>query len=1181
MKNVCLIQLLNPVMENTVITKFNIEYFRSGRTPLGVAYLAGTLLKNGHDAIIIDRAALHFQFDFKQEEVDKITVQKLLEYRPDIIGLSTVTGNFNDAIHTARMIRKLPGFKETTLVLGGYHATVETESALEECPDADAIIRGYAELTFLDFVNGKNPEEIAGITIRKQGNGDKFLTTPLQRQPRSLDHLAFPARHLLDMDYYTQPNSSAIPGFHMPSVTFVSSRGCPSRCRYCGADRMSQSVQAHSAEYVFKEIEDVISKYNISAIVFADHLFVASRRRTKEFCTRMIESGLNKHLVWTANSRADTVNEEMLELMKEAGCRWLCYGFETGSQRILDLANKNVKLEDYYKAAHFTKKSGIFFNASMIAGLPGETEEDFAKSVDFLNETKPFSAGFNLFTPLPGTYYYDTFLEQGILKKEDLDWHELGNLNVDKSKEYSDIPQERLRKLIHDANMENSIRTNLNYYKYNFLINPQGALIRLNYNGVKGDIESEKCYTVYRQALQELSIKKYEPALAKFSEALEARPCIMPCPCPGICTFYYDLHASICETLYESSQFEKLRKTCDHILSLPNLPFDLTPFKDYISECEKPSDSTSHERVPENSDLKPSQTKPSGTPVVTPEFKTWVSDKTMSSVFSHNCTTISVTGPKSQFGYLALSPDFQLQAGVYEFIYDVQLESGGVSVGLMNASNQTWIVHENHLASGHGKLSATVCGKPITARLVLSACNHNMQSVTNVMFSNLEGYRITGKIGARWAAVREKWIERKTENNPKKYFNSLRKMAAQGQSTLQKFTTNPKTVSIANAMVIDVADAGNAIQSILQYKADDGQDRILTADVGHNSVSSLALIDGRLGPRKAIRFTAGSAPMYLASVRKDDGRQVPLLCFFNFDTTGESMPHSSVAILDNFMTLEQSEAINDVAGDWPTLFKRSGHWGYRGIHVLQDDNLNYAIASVDRDKGKFHLLTGKPENGRFTHQEKIVNIGVGTEPIGVNALRTGNNIYPLNANYYISSRNRNEIVVVGYIDDVQLRIKQRLSIDGRSRSSVAVGRFWNKDEYGVAVALWGGDPTDLNAFGIGQIAIARVSDDGTLVDLKYIEAGVHPTDIASGDLDGDGVDELVVLNYGVGLGPADRAHPGSVQIFKYTDGAFRCLSEIKVPNPRIACITDIDGDEIDELLVSLFFENMIVTIKSL
>ena len=133
----------------------------------------------------------------------------------------------------------------------------------------------------------------------------------------------------------------------------------------------------------------------------------------------------------------------------------------------------------------------------------------------------------------------------------------------------------------------------------------------------------------------------------------------------------------------------------------------------------------------------------------------------------------------------------------------------------------------------------------------------------------------------------------------------------------------------------------------------------------------------------------------------------------------------------------------------------------------------------------------------------------------------------------------------------------------------------------LALAIWGGDPKDLNSKVRGKLCIADLDGDGTIEMIHYYTGGVHPTDVVAGDFDGDGVDEIALLNYGSGLGPTDRNDLGGVDIYKWQNNALQKEARIKVANPRIGAAMDIDSDGVDELVVSLFFERRMVVLKAL
>ena len=222
------------------------------------------------------------------------------------------------------------------------------------------------------------------------------------------------------------------------------------------------------------------------------------------------------------------------------------------------------------------------------------------------------------------------------------------------------------------------------------------------------------------------------------------------------------------------------------------------------------------------------------------------------------------------------------------------------------------------------------------------------------------------------------------------------------------------------------------------------------------------------------------------------------------------------------------------------------------------------------------MLTGRRQSGKLKFKEISCHLGFQAEPIGIGVLHAPSG---KKHTYYLSLRASAEIVVIRISEDGGPSILQRMPITGLSRSSVAIGNFRGDGSCQIAVALWGGNPTDLNTVRRGQVVIGDLDETGRIDKLIYFDAGIHPTDLVSGDFDGDGVDELAVLNYGAGLGPTNRVDVGGIEVFKYQENSFTCISEIKLANPRIAAAIDIDGDGIDEIVVSLFFENKVAVIK--
>jgi len=386
--------------------------------------------------------------------------------------------------------------------------------------------------------------------------------------------------------------------------------------------------------------------------------------------------------------------------------------------------------------------------------------------------------------------------------------------------------------------------------------------------------------------------------------------------------------------------------------------------------------------------------------------------------------------------------------------------------------------------------------------------------------------------------------------------------------------------------VIDIAKVGYAVRSVELIETQ-GNKYIITADVGDDSLSILPLVGGKLGNRNIIRFPEKSAPIGIKTVKhtRNGNSEGLLIAVFNFDATGEKRKNTYVCYAIAADILKEFADECDIRSfSFERILSREGHWGFRCVNCYEaQDGTNYII-SLDRsaDLAWIIELFDTPNNslrGGKIHRVPLGYINSKAEPIFAAIVPSEcQNEAP---DFIISQRGKAELTTVSRLNDGEYRIASRVSVGSSSRSSVAVGKFWDCKERGVAVALWGGDPTDLREIAYGKLVVFHFDHKLKCHSPVFVDAGVHPTDIVAGDFDGDGIDELAVLNYGSGLSPVDRIHPGSVQIFKWIDDIFKFkkVSEINIPYPRIGMSADLDNDGRDELVVSLFFEKRLAIIK--
>lgn len=425
--------------------------------PLGLAYIASVLEKKGHIVQIIDRDYILRNNKFNFYKADAVTLDLIIGFGSQVLGFSATTPNISDVDCFSNKVKKLK--PDITIVLGGPHCTGEPEETLRNCLGIDLVVRGEGEMSMLDIANEKNIMDIAGLSYRNEereiiSNADRPLI-------ESLDDLPLPARHLLHMDYYTRPSRFISRNLSLKTTHVFTTRGCPYNCCYCAGPLMGRrKVRYHSAQRVVSEIEHLINNYFIEAVYFADDMFLSSKKRAEEIIGLFIQRGISKKIVWMAQLNPNVVDAEFLMMMKKAGCIHVEYGFESGSQRILDLMNKRTNIENNNRVARLTRKCGLRFQGNFIVGYPGETETDFNKTVTFIKQACPNNVSLNLFMALPGTEIYRKLKEEGRLIPN---WDDIGNPEAP-FVNYADMPKSRFEKLFFITKLKVVLPINLIHF---------------------------------------------------------------------------------------------------------------------------------------------------------------------------------------------------------------------------------------------------------------------------------------------------------------------------------------------------------------------------------------------------------------------------------------------------------------------------------------------------------------------------------------------------------------------------------------------------------------------------------------------------------------------------------------------------------------------------------------------
>ncbi|MBI5408632.1 MAG: B12-binding domain-containing radical SAM protein [Nitrospirae bacterium] len=305
----------------------------------------------------------------------------------DVVGFSCTSPQMKHAEYLASRIKR----SNNHIVFGGVHPSCEPERTLEN-NDIDAVVAGEGEQAFLEIL---------------KGGRDRIIKRPYVED---LDSLPFPDRRLIKQERNIQ---TAYRDNGIRIASLFSSRGCPFSCVFCASHSVwSRKVRFRSADNILEEFKQVVDELKVDFIKFSDDTFTIKRSLVEEFCVKKIDRRIKTP--WACNVRVDMVDEQMLKLMKEAGCREIWAGVESGSPRILKEMNKKITVEQVRRVFAASRELGLIRRAYMLLGMPEETLEDIKLSEALVDEIKPDVVGFTILAPYPGTRYYERGLHGGV-----------------------------------------------------------------------------------------------------------------------------------------------------------------------------------------------------------------------------------------------------------------------------------------------------------------------------------------------------------------------------------------------------------------------------------------------------------------------------------------------------------------------------------------------------------------------------------------------------------------------------------------------------------------------------------------------------------------------------------------------------------------------------------------------
>ena len=343
---------------------------------------------------------------------------------PGDVGLATAIKEVNPAIKIAFV---------------GPHVTVLPERSLKNCPAIDFVCRKEFDYSVVEFAQGKPLDEILGISYRNNGSVVHTPDRPQIEDLDSLPHVTDVYRRDLDVKRYN------VPFLLYPYVSLYTTRGCPAQCTFC---LWPQTLSGHpwrkrSTDDVAREMAKAKDYWpGVKEFFFDDDTFNIQKARTVELCSKL--KPLN--LTWSCTSRV-TTDYETLKAMKDAGCRLLIVGYESGDQQILKNIKKGATIE---RARQFTKdchKLGLVVHGDFILGLPGETRETIRNTIDFAKELDVETIQVSVAHAYPGTELYDYAMKSGFMvadtKMVDEGGHQMAHI------QYPGLPADEIMESVH------------------------------------------------------------------------------------------------------------------------------------------------------------------------------------------------------------------------------------------------------------------------------------------------------------------------------------------------------------------------------------------------------------------------------------------------------------------------------------------------------------------------------------------------------------------------------------------------------------------------------------------------------------------------------------------------------------------------------------------------------------
>ncbi|MBT8379537.1 MAG: B12-binding domain-containing radical SAM protein [Ignavibacteria bacterium] len=386
--------------------------------PLGILYISAYLNEKGVKNKIFDTT-----FSSKGE-----LKKCLIEEKPDLVAIYVNLMTKLNVLETIKFIKSKNELIKSKIILGGPEVRYNAEDFLKN--GADYVVIGEGEKTFYELILAlEQKKELKNVkSIGYIDQNGKATFTPERSLIKNIDELPFPNRGGIQIKDYQNAWKTK---YNRDAISVCTMRGCPYTCKWCSRAVYGLTYRRRSPNKVVEELRLITDEYNPDSLWFVDDVFTVSHKWLFKFNDELKKNNLK--ITYECITRADRMNEEVIAALKESGCFRVWIGAESGSQRIIDVMDRRVKVEQVQKMIQLSNKYGIETGTFIMLGYPGETEKDIEETIHHLVKCSPDHFTITVGYPIKGTEF---FQEIEANQTEDFDWEKFSDRERDFKRTY-------------------------------------------------------------------------------------------------------------------------------------------------------------------------------------------------------------------------------------------------------------------------------------------------------------------------------------------------------------------------------------------------------------------------------------------------------------------------------------------------------------------------------------------------------------------------------------------------------------------------------------------------------------------------------------------------------------------------------------------------------------------------